>query len=76
MTKAEFLKKAEEKWEELQKTRSNSKSLYTLEKSFDQQWVEFGNTAFQGILKEHESTDRRKKKSTESVRKDRDTRKR
>ena len=71
MTKEEFLKLAEKKWEEISKHKSESENFYEYEKGFDELWVEFGRVTLEGDLSKS-TLDRRKKKDTEPLRSDRD----
>lgn len=71
MTKEEFIALASEKWEEIEKHKGISQDFHTYEKGFDEIWVEFGRKSLEGSLGK-EVTDRRKKKCSESLRKNKD----
>ena len=71
MTESEFLVLAAEKWEEIEKKKASSDSFYDYEKGFDELWVEFGRRSLEGSLGKV-SLDRRKKKNSESFRKNTD----
>ena len=60
MTKAEYLKLAEEKWESLNSLQEVN-NFYDYEKNFDKIWVELGKTVLEKSLGEV-GKDRRKKK--------------
>ena len=61
MTKSEYLKLAEQKWEELEglKKREN---FYDYEKEFDRIWINLGKSVLEQSIGE-KIKDRRKKKS-------------
>ena len=60
MTKAEYLKIAEEKWEILEKLKTE-KSFYEYEKRFDEIMIELGRELLEKSISEVPK-DRRKKK--------------
>lgn len=61
MTKSDFLKLAESKWEEL-KALQGEPSFYEYEKKFDEIWVDYGRKALEKSISEP-GKDRRKKKA-------------
>jgi len=61
MTKEEYLKLAEEKWDALHGLRKEN-NFYDYEKKFDQLWVELGKEVLEKSIS-NPSKDRRKKKS-------------
>jgi len=60
MTKTEFLKLAESKWDELKELESET-SFYDYEKRFDEIWVDYGRKALENSISSP-GEDRRKKK--------------
>lgn len=68
MTKEEYLKLASEYWEELEKLENES-NFYNYEKKFDSLMIDFGNNLLNKQM-EGTGTDRRKKKSKNSLRGD------
>lgn len=68
MTKEEYLKLASEHWEELEKLEEES-SFYDYEKKFDGLMITFGKNLLNKQM-EGTGTDRRQKKSQNSLRRD------
>lgn len=62
MRKEDFLEKASKHWDKLKMTRKNTDNFYDFEKTFDELWIDLGRETLEGVLKEKESKDRRKKK--------------
>lgn len=60
MTKEEYLKLAEQKWEALEKLKTKD-NFYDYEKEFDRIWVDLGKEVLQESLGKT-AKDRRKKK--------------
>lgn len=60
MTKTEFLKLAESKWDELKELKGET-SFYEYEKRFDEIWVDYGRNALEKSIS-NPGEDRRKKK--------------
>jgi len=60
MTEAEFIEKAKEAYQELEKLKEE-KSFYEYEKKFDKIWVNFGKETLEKEISEVPE-DRRKKK--------------
>ena len=61
MTKEEYLKLAEKKWEDLHRLRKET-NLYDYEKEFDRIWVELGKEVLEKSISKP-GKDRRKKKN-------------